>query len=286
MGGKCNQRSNDSLTDDIKNDCCSQITRSVFFETAEARPTDYEDDDTSDDTLLDSHPCEKGHHCSQLCFIQGDRSHCDCTEGFELDTADNRTCRKIVDCERGYEKNSSEECEDVDECELGTHGCAVNEQCVNWPGSFVCKKKACSTGYKLDPQTGSCDDIDECKSNPCHYSNQVCVNWPGRYSCECAYGYRFDSSSRECRDINECVEHPQICDHSCYNTWGTYRCSCKRGYKLSSDDNRTCSDIDECKANSKHLCQGTCKNTIGSYKCGCQKGLVLDGGRFCKGEQN
>jgi fibrillin 2/3 len=45
------------------------------------------------------------------------------------------------------------------------------------------------------------------------------------------------------------------------------------GYILSPDG-RTCSDVDECRANPRICNGGKCTNTIGSYRCLCTEGLL------------
>lgn len=39
-------------------------------------------------------------------------------------------------------------------------------------------------------------------------------------------------------------------------------------------DGRTCTDIDECKDNSRICNGGECRNTIGSFSCICNDGLL------------
>lgn len=195
---------------------------------------------------------------------------------------------------------------DIDECAVSTSNrCHIIDRCINIPGAYNCKPKICSIGYVLNHQTGNCDDIDECLKKPCA-RNQKCVNFPGSYYCDCAYGYRKDVySKKDCRDINECVEHPGeskiqrnkkkisfyfqllgICEQSCMNTVGSYRCGCKNGFRISQD-NRTCSDVDECEEKySSLLCPtpAQCKNTLGSFRCSCPSGLRLISGRYCDGK--
>lgn len=162
--------------------------------------------------------------------------------------------------------------------------CSFADKCVNTEGSYTCKPKTCNSGYKLDLNSGLCEDVNECLSKPCGH-NSECINTHGSYRCECGYGFRKDPNhQRSCRDIDECLDHPGICDHKCHNTWGSYRCSCSRGYK-QNHDNRTCSDINECEKSESLMCQGTCKNTAGSFRCGCSEGFTLENGRYCNGEK-
>lgn len=56
------------------------------------------------------------------------------------------------------------------------------------------------------------------------------------------------------------------------------------GYSLNMDG-RSCSDIDECKENTRICNGGQCTNTLGSYICKCTDGLLAGPqGTFCIGK--
>lgn len=149
----------------------------------------------------------------------------------------------------------------------------IAEVCINTEGSYHCRTKSCDFGFKLNYFTGNCDDIDECESG--HHRcgrNKHCVNTAGSFHCECNHGFREDFYNENfCVDVDEC-ETPGTCHQSCQNTYGGYRCYCRHGFKLN-EDNRTCSDIDECSDKRTHFCEKICKNTVGSYRCECPKGF-------------
>ncbi len=69
-----------------------------------------------------------------------------------------------------------------------------------------------------------------------------------------------------------------LCNHSCYidsTKQKGYICLCKKNYILESDQ-KSCSDINECKNSSLHNCTSNheyCINTEGSYYCKCDKGF-------------
>ncbi|CAG5126112.1 unnamed protein product, partial [Candidula unifasciata] len=73
-----------------------------------------------------------------------------------------------------------------------------------------------------------------------------------------------------------------VCSHAdcpqlCVVTNGAASCTCYAGYSLGQD-NRTCTDIDECQGKKK-ICSHLCKNTAGGFQCSCLPGhkLVSDG---------
>ena len=86
-------------------------------------------------------------------------------------------------CPTGYTPQNGV-CSDVDECALGTAGCAATATCANTVGSFTC---TCIAGYTGDGKT--CGDINECATgkNNCAV-NAVCTNTPGSFTCACPAG--------------------------------------------------------------------------------------------------
>ena len=126
-------------------------------------------------------------------------------------------------CPQGYREelipNSPDfRCEEINECEEGTHDCHLHADCTNTEGSFTCdckqgkskissrlKHKLCDTnlshlfftfiwtllkGFEGDGK--SCLDIIECKTgdHECDL-NADCINTEGSYTCSCKQGKRF-----------------------------------------------------------------------------------------------
>lgn len=58
-------------------------------------------------------------------------------------------------------------------------------------------KCLCLPGYKGDPLHG-CEDVDECKDNPCALGSQ-CINEKGHYKCICPLGTNGDPYSVGCK---------------------------------------------------------------------------------------
>ena len=71
---------------------------------------------------------------------------------------------------------------DIDECSTGSV-CHESAECMDTPGSYEC---TCFSGYTGDGHT--CQDIDECLTDPCH-ENATCTNNNGSFSCECNNGF-------------------------------------------------------------------------------------------------
>lgn len=160
-------------------------------------------------------------------------------------------------------------CQDVDECQDGTHNCKSSEVCRNRPGNFVCD---CPAGYERNytlSTAGVCEDIDECtgyrKYQVCSRSSE-CENTVGSYVCTCTTGFKQSEDGRTCvggcqcnrksnwnfeinfrfdvifvcllflwADKDECTEVDNICQQKCVNIWGSYHCTCDTGYKLNPD---------------------------------------------------
>ena len=160
----------------------------------------------------------------------------------------------------------------MDDC-CSTVGHAWGDACqacpLNRPGN-------CKQGTKLNPITGNCDDIDECRELSSIYGdickNGECVNNDGSFECICEPGYKFNPDTLNCDDVNEC-EDPEYCPGFCQNTDGSYVCHCPPDHLYSADGKR-------CIPNPIGLCyleenDGTCTNPISSLEtrqnCCCSK---------------
>ncbi|KAL7867758.1 hypothetical protein SRHO_G00091420 [Serrasalmus rhombeus] len=197
-------------------------------------------------------------------------------------------------CFAGYKlKPDGKNCDDINECLLGSHHCQPGERCINTLGSFRCQRVvSCGTGYELT-DSNSCKDIDECETGT-HNCPQdfACQNIPGSFRCrpkvQCRAGFIQDALG-SCIDINECLSASGPCPPGqvCFNTVGSYTCqrnslSCGRGYHLNEEGTR-CVDIDEC-ALPDNACAGHgCVNVLGSYRCECKSGFTFNSiSRVCE----
>lgn len=225
--------------------------------------------------------CEDGNECSSNPCSQTERC---------VSLAGSYECHPEENvCTAGYSPHPvTGQCQDIDECLLGTHDCRHDQTCFNTVSSYECK---CPTGYRLDNER-QCVDEDECLihgSPALCPSSSSCINTIGSFRCDCKPGYRYNISNPAfCEDIDECSDPGHECEQSCFNTIGSYECRCGQGFVLIDDKN--CRDIDECKIEqdnlakkkyaNKRMCQGICNNTVGSYKCSCPPGYTVSG-RSC-----
>merc|ERR1712136_412777 len=111
----------------------------------------------------------------------------------------------FCECQTGYTGDGVLICQDVDECEVGTHQCLLTgSKCVNTVGSYVC---ICPDGYVGDGI--NCTDIDECSIGgvKCNPANAVCVNLPGSYECQCKEGFFGDGVT--CTEEGSAVTTPE-----------------------------------------------------------------------------
>lgn len=99
------------------------------------------------------------------------------------------TTTKVV-CPKGYSfVEDTGVCSDINECQVGQHGCTIAERCDNTIGSYHCTRIfGCGTGYTFNSANGLCEDDDECYlgTHNCKElgPNFKCRNTMGSYRCE------------------------------------------------------------------------------------------------------
>ncbi|XP_069049466.1 fibulin-5 [Lepisosteus oculatus] len=193
-----------------------------------------------DGQCVDIDECETStHQCNptQVCINTAGGYTCSCTEGYWLVNG---------------------QCVDIDECRYGY----CQQLCANVPGSYSC---SCNPGFILNPDSRTCQDIDECdREHPCGHN---CFNTYGSFLCSCDPGFELAADGTTCNDLNECGFSEFLCQHSCKNTPGSFYCECPPGY-LIYEDNRSCEDINECDTgNNTCTTAQVCFNFQGGYKC-------------------
>ena len=96
------------------------------------------------------------------------------------------------ECKVGFEGDGLT-CQNINECELGTHLCSEFAHCVDINGDYNCQ---CWIGWSGNGII--CENIDECSevgSHDCHYYAD-CTDTDGSFECECIDG--FYGSGNEC----------------------------------------------------------------------------------------
>jgi len=186
-------------------------------------------------------------------------------------------------CQSGYWNDPDdqlESCVDIDECATGGDDCDARATCENTDGGWTCTCRdgywgsgqtctactavpgcrsgqvrcttaddstclSCQGGYELDPNTGWCNDVDECAQNSDNCgADEICQNTPGGFTCAaCPAGYE-NGGDDTCVDIDECQTGGHDCASPggvCRNTPGSWACECYPGYT-----GPTCGDQEPC----------------------------------------
>lgn len=138
------------------------------------------------------------------CSVSNHKAECKCPlNHFGDPYADEGGCHAI-------ECTENENCSEDKFCDLLTNRC-LNPCSGNKCGSHaLCIAQAhqgtCSCLPGFQTKNRSCEDIDECKSNPslCH-STANCTNTPGAFICDCPVGTVGDpKSSLGCKNPDDC----------------------------------------------------------------------------------
>ncbi|XP_039370905.1 adhesion G protein-coupled receptor E5 isoform X9 [Mauremys reevesii] len=187
-------------------------------------------------------------------------------------------------CINGYEPSSGKakfinasenSCQDIDECQRNTTICEPHGNCINTPGTYMCK---CREGFAKSQKDAAkiCTDINECNETPdiCG-PNATCINTIGSYWCECRAGYvPSNRNTTLCQDISDCRRIPDTCSlkATCINTNGSYLCECRAGYVLFNRNITLCEEL-TCPPVDDDSSAGA-KNLLGSFQA--------QVGRLCK----
>ncbi|HQN72400.1 MAG TPA: lectin like domain-containing protein [bacterium] len=234
----------------------------------------------------ENQPAENGTDCdldSSLC-TQDKCQGGTCNAGVMVVCDDSKPCTDDTcnpstgTCQ--YVNDNSNSCTDGNGCTVGdscnsgscVSGAAANcdQNCTNNEPGYIC---TCGSGYILNVDGHTCDDINECTAGTDNCdANATCANTTGSFTCTCNSGY--SGSGTTCSDINECTLGTDNCDANatCANTTGSFTCTCNSGY---SGNGVTCSDINECTLGTDN-CDQSCENTSGGFTCSCEIGYELN----------
>lgn len=174
-------------------------------------------------------------------------------------------------------------------CPPGT--CFKQNMCIpSNSGGFQCAP--CPDGFTGDGVY--CDDVDECKFNPC-FPGVRCVNTAPGFRCEkCPLGYTgpqltgvgvsyAKTNKQVCDDIDECLGPPEnggcTANSHCHNTMGSFRCGdCKSGF--TGDQVRGCQGSRLCPNGQPNPCDINAECIVerdGSISCACGVGWAGNG---------
>uniref|UniRef100_A0A0M3ING7 Cubilin n=1 Tax=Ascaris lumbricoides TaxID=6252 RepID=A0A0M3ING7_ASCLU len=174
-------------------------------------------------------------------------------------------------------------------CEFSLDLCGSAGHCIPAPpvddSSEPGYRCICEWGYRssTDKANPTCEDINECESNPC-YPGSSCINLPGSFKCSgCPAG--MTGNGINCFDIDECADSDAItCSKDplvqCINTIGSYTCApCPPGYR---GDGRICTKQDPCETapcypGAKCFNMGSSSLNEGGFRCECPRGMIGDG---------
>lgn len=197
-------------------------------------------------------------------------------------------------------------CFDGDGCVSTASLCDGRVQCRDRSDELLCTAKkadilhchgdmfVCWDGEECIPRTQLCDGVHDCSDGSDEHicephercrreglflcaNNQQCLNTSrlcdGKSDCWDGSDEqgKCDEAKTECSS-NKCQ---QICEVSPEGA----KCRCLPGYLTLQ--NRTCIDIDECKAAEPPICSHICQNFPGSYNCSCHHGYKLTDNGKC-----
>ncbi|KYM87211.1 Fibrillin-2 [Atta colombica] len=257
-------------------------------------------------TCRDVDECSEGSHtCSDICLNVEGTYHCQCPSGFRLED-DHKTCQDIDEClseeadcshgclnmngtynctcPEGYElQDDDRTCEVVNKCVALNNSCS--HSCISHNGTYEC---LCPAGYHIGEDGRTCEDINECIQDNGGCSH-LCANTEGGVECACPENYELlKDDGKTCVEINACSIDNGGCSHFCHHEDNrlfcscppgmvlseetVFVCKCPEGYRLSSRDNATCVDIDECLELLDN-CTHQCLNVPGGFNCSCNAGF-------------
>ena len=148
---------------------------------------------------------------------------------------DPAVCTSDSMCAAGYACNAGECVAKPRACTVNNGGC--EQGCRDWSGGHEC---SCYAGYDLADNGRSCENIDECSSDPCE-NGGTCIDGLNSYSCQCPAGW---TGSTCATNINECNSNPCTNGGTCTDGINSYSCQCPAGWTGS-----TCAtNINECAA--------------------------------------
>ena len=125
-------------------------------------------------------------------------------------STDPAVCTSDSMCAAGYACNAGECVAKPRACTVNNGGC--EQGCRDWSGGHEC---SCYAGYDLADNGRSCENIDECSSDPCE-NGGTCIDVLNSYSCQCPAGW---TGSTCATNINECAASPVLVSGAGVSVW-------------------------------------------------------------------
>ncbi|PVD38421.1 hypothetical protein C0Q70_01036 [Pomacea canaliculata] len=229
--------------------------------------------------LCSSSPCKNGATCQNF---PGVRYTCKCQPGYT-----GSTCETLID-----------------QCALNSHGCLYGGQCTNGINNYTCSCQqsyqgshcqqtpdycnlsnpclggvcyndynmskalcACSYPYRLNVNSGRCEEIDVCSERrPCQ-NNATCQRVsPGQFHCACPQGYE----GSLCQHIVRSCTNSSCVHGQCVDVLNNYTCVCDAGYT-----GRSCEvDVNDCPGQCVANNTLMCIDGVNQYTCSCKAGFT------------
>nr|CUU99098.1 neurogenic locus notch protein [Hymenolepis microstoma] len=224
--------------------------------------------------------CERGWsgpHCNislpdpktnnQTCEDAPCANHAQCLPLSQLDTNQSAYQFRCL-CETALGNFTGEFChEDIDECLK--EPCRNGGECLNTPGSFICRCPVGFEGRFCEARSNPCDDT----YGPVCANGGICSTVNGKAICRCPTGF----SGSHCEvENNECAQKPCLNGGICVPFFGSYTCRCPADFS-----GRNCERSLAFSPCSNQTCQngGYCKGSSFVEECHCPPGYY---GRYCE----
>eukprot|EP00736_Rhodelphis_marinus_P003694 Rmarinus@m.18323 len=197
--------------------------------------------------------------CGCLAGYYGNGLTCTDCPDMSSSNANSTTVDDCV-CSKGYGKNGTEECVNLNECDSFTHNCDVYGVCTDTEGSFNCH---CASSYY-----GTGVTCTGCADNASSPEGSTSAS-----SCVCDSGYS-GTGSTSCTDKNECSLGTDTCapdgEATCANTAGSFQCTCVKDFY---------GDGQVCTACASHAFSSA--GSLNAANCTCSGGYYGDGHSSC-----
>ncbi|XP_062499002.1 sushi, von Willebrand factor type A, EGF and pentraxin domain-containing protein 1-like [Corticium candelabrum] len=136
-----------------------------------------------------------------------------CNAGFSLQESSSRSCQH-----NGIWSGTQPTCQDIDECNIGSHMCHTNAMCTNTIGSYSCSCHSCYTGNGVSCNLIYCSRLSAPAQGSVSGSQTSCGS---TVTFSCSSGYTLSgSTSRACQTNGAWSGSTSSCHLITYNVAG------------------------------------------------------------------